>query len=475
VTWAILFFVVLLFHIDNLTAPSNLDDLSVYRANAYISRFPHDPLLDRLTDHLQQSKAELLNWYPRYQWRLLKSSDDYIAQQVLVRMFENLPLYSAYQSVFLADLCLHMLAVTAVFLAFGTLFGSQSQVLCWTFLLSLLPVIFSPSFHLGGIGDLFPFQNISHHVFWYVAVPRGAALTFFFAALLLWLHTNESALSRTTHIGFTLLLVAASLLSHKSMGFLLLGTTLCFELGYRLCGCEPQKIAHRVGFWRFFLLLNGTLVLLAMVKLLCLFLAGFTEIGIFTTVSIPSSIRLSKKILKLLSWTIATNLLAYCWLKIQQDANGIESSLLRAGNHCFRYFVPFAIIGIGLNIFHPGEWPMTSTWHIITEASVRIIGLPHILWWMIFGIWLYAKLVSRHKKAFLCIPSIIFLACITTVTSMFLEEKQSASISDIFNRKNLTIISSELLVLPGIDMYEDEILYFHAIANELKKKNTNPR
>src|SRR5262245_58516454 len=153
-------------------------------------------------------------------------------------------------------------------------------------------------------------------------------------------------------------------------------------------------------------------------------------------------IKASKKILKLLSWTIATNLLAYCWLKIQQDANGIESSLLRAGNHCFRYFVPFAIIGIGLNIFHPGEWPMTSTWHVITEASVMIIGLHHILLWMIFGICLHVKLVSRHKKAFLCVPSIIFLACIATITSIFLEEKQSASILEIFNRKNLTTISS---------------------------------
>jgi len=94
---------------------------------------------------------------------------------------------------------------------------------------------------------------------------------------------------------------------------------------------------------------------------------------------------------------------------------------------------------------------------------------------MIFGIWLHVKLVSRHKKAFLCVPSIIFLACIATITSIFLEEKQSASILEIFNRKNLTTISSEILVLPDTAMYEDEILYFHAIANELKEKNTGSR
>src|SRR5262245_47663979 len=87
-TWGILFFAVLLFHIDNL-APGNFDDLSVYRANAYISRFPHDPLLARLTDHLRQSEVYLAN-FTKYQWRLLKSADDYIAQQVLIRMFENL-------------------------------------------------------------------------------------------------------------------------------------------------------------------------------------------------------------------------------------------------------------------------------------------------------------------------------------------------------------------------------------------------
>jgi len=57
--------------------------------------------------------------------------------------------------------------------------------------------------------------------------------------------------------------------------------------------------------------------------------------------------------------------------------------------------------------------------------------------------------------------------------SIFLKEKQSESILEIINKKNLTIISSELLALPGIDAYADEILYFHAIANELKKNNGN--
>jgi len=37
-----------------------------------------------------------------------------------------------------------------------------------------------------------------------------------------------------------------------------------------------------------------------------------------------------------------------------------------------------------------------------------------------------------------------------------------------------TVLISDLLELQGIDAYESEILYFHAIANELRLKSNFP-
>lgn len=471
-TWSILFFVVLMSYVGAFFI-WDFDDKSLLRATSYMTRFPNDPLLSKLQEHLQSRSEELGTYrYLRYHVRFgfPNSPNNFMAQNWFVGVLEELPLYSGYQSVFLANLSIHLLAVGAAFLGFGRLFRSDATLFRLCFLLSLSPTILFYPIH---IGYLFPFQNMFNNVLWSVSAPRGAALAFFFASLLFWLSIGGSAMSRAKRIAVALLLLAASIFSHRSMGLLLVGTTLVFAVSYHLLKVDPREMSRRLGFRRFLFLFNGLIAVVAISKLLFLLFYGSTEFHVLAPASTPNTTQLVKNILKLAFWTVATNLLAFHWLKLRVDDNAEDNNVLRAGDEFFRYLLPFAIIGIGLNVFHPGRILWWSSLHIPTEASVRITGLTHILWWMVFGIWLHSKLLNRYKQGLqTSIAVVLLLLCVTTIVQVLLQDNKREAIAEIFDRGKLTIQSSVLLARPGIEAYADEARYYQAIANELRKKNS---
>src|SRR5688572_18811247 len=125
--WGVFLFLISLNYLTGIA--HDHDDWSVLRASSYLTRFSDDTLLHDLRNHLEQESDDLgFVTYHRYKIRL-GVTNSYIFSNWLVSVLEKLPLYSAYQSSFLASATLHLGASIILFWLLGWLFKPGGTVL----------------------------------------------------------------------------------------------------------------------------------------------------------------------------------------------------------------------------------------------------------------------------------------------------------------------------------------------------------
>ncbi|MBI1883158.1 MAG: hypothetical protein HYS08_03000 [Chlamydiae bacterium] len=451
---------------------NDFDDLSVYRASSYMSLSPKDPLLINLREHLEAHRDQLGEYrYQRYKLRL-GTANNYLAQNWLIQLFEKFPLKSPYQSVFFANLFLHLLAGVSLFYVFGRLFLQEEWIVKSSFLLSSSPVLF---FFLGSLmyyvhtgWMFFPFND--NGVLWYENPSRSIALTFFYAALLLWMKLRDPSVSLFINVVGASALTVASVLSHLSMGLLLIGASVLVCIFWYLSEFKVENLLRRFTFLRFSLFINGLIILTAFLKFLFLSINGITELHILKPGGSYTLKQFVGNSLILLCWCIATNLLSYLWLNLRQCQTTKDNSVLKTGDRLFLYFLPVAIMSIGLNVFHPSKDVGYFHSLVVTEGSLRIVGLAHVLWWMVLGIWLSSK-YALYRRALPIVVSITLLfVCVAMGLQTFSRCNDPKIISRIFNKDELAIRSDLLLTKPATEVYKNEALYFQAIANQLRSR-----
>jgi hypothetical protein len=444
-------------------ATGNYDDFAFYRAASYMTRFPNDPLLKQLNDHFQSKAAQLDPiTYARYSVRLnVEIAGNYVAQNILVGILDNLPLYSPYQSVFLAILLLHLVAAVTVFAVLDWRLGAESNVLRIAFLFSLVPFLLFPVGEFSAksirfLVFLFPFQSSQYS--WFVPEVREAALLFFFASLLLW-HDIGLPVSRAKRLGLALMLFILCLLSHRSSAFLFFTPALLLALFYCRCKYDPLRLAARIGLGRFLVAFNLLWMAIAGVVFILFTMfygrenISYLEVGVF--------------------WAVATNLLVYLWLRIRLSTGPTEGVLQQAGDMFVRYLIPFSILTLGANLVRFNDEVLRWTNPVLfflTEAGYRLIGVCHVLWWMLAGLCVYQErkyLRPRILQVGVAVVSV--LLCIGMIVRFVQDNAQRNS--DLFDRSLLTVQATSLLSRPGVEAYDSETVYYQAVANELRMRN----
>ena len=456
--WFFLFFLVISSHVHWLKE-GGFDDLSVLRASSYMTRLPNNPLISELYLHLEAHKHSLdLATYNRFLFRL-EHADSYMASNMLVGLLERrLPLCSSFQSVVLSNLIIHLFSVTTLFLIIFFLFRKNSNICRLIFLLSLSTFIFSKPhiFHFryeSILPFLFPFNDTAYN--WAVGQSRGFSLTFFLAALLLSFDIINDMNNSLIRIGLMILFLVASLLSHSSTVLLFLLPTFLILMTEQITHKNAITIADNMGIRRFNILLFFCVAVVGTIKLL-LFIT--IDDNIFSNLFINEMT---------FFWFIEMIFLVHYWLRVRKEATLFDGKLIQTGDLMFRLFLPFAIIAIGLNLFHPNRSQYWNTF-LFTEASRRITGFPHIAWWFVFGVGLFAIFGHSHKKVLInTIITILLITCLFKVKQTYLILRDSHT--QIFNKDLMTVSIRELLSLPGTEAYSDDIRYFNAIANELMK------
>jgi hypothetical protein len=173
-------------------------------------------------------------------------------------------------------------------------------------------------------------------------------------------------------------------------------------------------------------------------------------------------------------WLIATNGLIYFWLKRHsEEANWGNSSLQAGGDLLFAYFVPFSIVSVGFNIFQPKENLQWGSLFFAYEAGHRFFAIVHLLWWILLGVLIY-EYIKNFKPIALraCAITLLFLMCFG-MTIRFLQTVTPDRIERIFRQELLIVQMDTVLARSGVKVYSNEVLYFQALANDLKARHVN--
>jgi hypothetical protein len=299
--------------------------------------------------------------------------------------------------------------------------------------------------------------------YWFTLFPRGSALIFFFCALSLWLDIGPLSLSKFVRLVLVLLFLGVSVLAHQSMAYLLLFPTLLLWLGYNFFKLDLLTWAGTSGRAYFLGLLNLTISLVAAMKLVL--------IKVFD----PSfAVSLTMEQMTILIWLIAVNGLIFFWLKRRSEVvNWGGASLQNGGDTLFRYFVPFSIFSIGFNTFQPAENLQWSSLFLAYEAGHRFFAIVHLLGWMLLGILIYDYIKGFKPKTLrLSAITILVLMC-AGVTIRFLQTVTPDRTEKIFRQELLTVQMDTVMARSGVKVYSNEVLYFQALANDLKARHTS--
>lgn len=437
----LLIFTFLIYYVRMLSG--NYDDLSVLRASAYLAENSSHPLQKTLLQDLELQK----NWigekaYGRYISRLSNPSI-YSLQNQFVLLFEKMPMISPYQSVFLANLFIHFITLTLllIVLAKTPILTMREWVFC--LLISLLPVCLVSPF--SSVMHYLPFQR--EHV-WYTTAPRGASLTALLAVFILW--QTKNSFSMRSKLLLSLLLLILSFFSHPG-GFLFAAIPLGVVWLVGKIGLYPfRKMTEHISSIKLVLVLVGGMIISGLAYALGMSL-------LFTLKPTDWSLNLPPFL-----WFISSLVLIVIWKKNKNDQNVLINSFMRF----FLFIMP---IFSGVNMMEitsdQVRWINPLSFRLI-EATERVSGLLHVLFWMIVGGILLGyfkeKLLQNWQIPVMSLLLIVFIG--SSVWSYRAWQLHGPLRDEIM----LTTKISDLLVEKGVAAYDDEAVYFQSLANELK-------
>lgn len=440
------------------------DDKSVLRAHAWVNAHPEDGMLERLNRHLDEH-AEALGQkvYLDYRFRL-NVQNVYMLPDWLVLKLERLPLVSAYQSVFLANLIIHLVAVLVLGLVLARVFGGHGLVLL------LLMVV--------GTVVLYPFRlekSISHHS-WFTAYPRGAALTWFFAALVLGVSGWRRGLSGLgVGVGVFICLLMAYLGHSAHFAVLTSATVAALVITLLIRPLAPAALARAHGIGKFLLLFNGFIFVIIVLEMFLF--QGILEIRVIPELGPRPWNRLFFHLADLM----VVNLTMMAWLKLHL---GEERSVFWpvGAEIFFNIFVVLAILMFALKFgivtrqlqssalafaFFEGGQRVSGLVNLLVLLLLVMVGVHHFRWLRPF----------ERFPGLVQVGMVVILPLLSMGEGLFVVDSWASMKNgeilalEPFKGERLEVRISELLQRPGVETYDHMPRYFQAIANEMRERH----
>lgn len=443
--WGTLVLALLLGHAAEVR-PGNFDDMSVLRAGAYLHACEDGRLLDALTRHLDE-RASLLSprQVQRYRFRF-EFADQYLAVNWLVPWFDALGWRSAYAAPILAVVVLHLFAASVLFLALGGFAARDAASLRVGLVASLVGLALPAAF-----ADLLPFQ--SEIYLWSTTAPRGAAATFVVAGLVLW--SSPSVLSVRSRAAGCAAAALAAYLCHRSMAMLCILPALALVLALRITRGNSLRWSRSLGAGRFAVVFAAVVLATAGAKALLLSSLGVEELRMLRADGVDPSPTWGA--VRWAAWAAAS--LALAWAGLRRPTP--------AGDTLLPYYLPFAAIVLGLNAVHPREAVWENPIFLVSEASLRLGAIPHLLSWMlavsVLGP-LSARLGAGARRAW--VVGLAGLVCVAGVLRT-LEQARHGTLAEVVSAERRAVRIGDVLARPGRAAYRDEVAYFQGIANHV--------
>jgi hypothetical protein len=448
-------------HVSDLSADH--DDKGYYRAASYAMRYGNTAMKQDIRTDLIKKGYE--NAALRLSW-----GSYYVANTYLVALFEKLPIYSAFQTVFLAHLSLHLIALLFLLLTLWLLFGASAGLLFPIFLLSLTSCVFVCDW-------LFPFANhFFSPVTWITCYPRGSATLFVFTALLCFMPQGTSRIPFVARLIMGCFLLGLSFLCHSAeaeiYGAVLVAALAVYRFGkidFPAIFKFPGKVKKML--WVINLIIASIIFVKTVGFILYVVLMGsFSPSHLYGSNSIRAFAAIS--VVLFLLYLLATNALILFWAGVRRVADESDS-LTQIGDHLFRFFVPFAVVLLGLYPLSPTSYDNLNTNTLLFyEASRRLMGMPHILWWMVFGIGLYLKYGrTRRRIVHRVLFAWLFLIFLSMGMDIRVSFKENPGVVHrlLLNKTLVCLRESEIPDASSVNALTENEIY-HTIVNEFRSR-----
>lgn len=379
----------------------------------------------------------------------------YALPNAFTRALERLPRYSAFQSVFLAHLGLHLLAVLFAVFALARIARLRTVEVCSILLLSLVPWLTIGSWAFPFANDFFGWHS------WRTSYPRGAAVLLGSVAALAWAPSLDVQRRFRVIMGGTL--TAFALLMHWQMAVLTIGL-----------GCIAwvvPRVLRATAFledddrWRtlrrrlFFVGLAGAAVKGGVVVAHLVGNKGIALSEVWATNTVRGAAIVG--VVFAVFYFVASLWLVGRWRRVRHDA---MPSVAAIGD-----ITSAVSLGVALLVLCTYPWSPTShewqdTWTILLyEPSRRLVAVGHLAW---FTLAWCAWRSTRHPFILAGQRTLVLCGLLGSVSLAYELARDSSA---------RTIVGDETLMVACVSDVEgkpmrrlDDYTVYHAIANEFE-------
>jgi hypothetical protein len=423
---------------DHSNTPKGaFDDLASMRVSAWLNACaPDDALPLALRTHFERYSPKL-SPLSRERFQLRSDTGDNYALTARLLRFAERAGASGLRGVIIACLVQHLLAAMGVLV----LAGRRHTWLLLALLAAALPGVSTWPRH---VDDLFPFQR--DNLTWLAAAPRGAAVLAWFGAIMAWL--GQSGPRRYwAAAGFTFL----SVLCHRSVAFLCFGSTLpvlaLWFAAPRYITWRPRKTTWLAAFVALAILVGGMKLWL---------LLHYHSATLFPLAPHPTSSTLSpaRPALTLAAWAVGVAVLLWAWFRGRSSPT-LAPELRSIGDTLAVLLGVTGAVAVGANTVHPGADLWFGSLFFVTEASMRLVAVPNLLFFCVTGLTVQALAPGIVRRATWTLAALA--ALLATVLMM---RQQSPPLPE-----HAPPLAK--LLATGTRAYSDEVNYFLSVGAEL--------
>jgi hypothetical protein len=429
---------------DSQTPKGAFDDLASMRLSAWLDTCsPDDALPLALRAHFERYSPQLPP-IARERFQLRSATGGNYALTALLSRFAERAGAPGLRAVIIACLAQHLLAAIGVLLVAGR----RHTWLLLALLAAALPGVSAWPRH---VDDLFPFQR--DNLSWLAAMPRGAAVLAWFAALMAWLD-QKGPRKAWAASAFALL----SVLCHRSVALLCFGSTLpvlgLWFAAWRYVTWRPGKTTWICAFFALASFVGGVKLWL---------LVHYHSAALFPltpgkTSSTPSPLRPA---LTLAAWAVGVAVLLWAWLR-GRSSSSLTPALRSTGDLFAVLLGVTGAVALGANAVHPGTDLWFGSLFFVTEASMRLVAVPNLLFFCLAALAVQALAAGIVPRTTWALAALVAL-----FATVLLTRQQSPLLPD-------RVSPLEQLLATGRRAYLDETTYYLSAGTQLATRGCGP-
>ena len=428
-----------LFHLDEHLDRGSFDDVAVYRCVAYTCHAQSTPFFKQIIQDIKHANLPQ-PLYETYRGRLLEFPNNYILQNITVPLFDRLPMISAYQAEFLANLAIHIASLILFMVVAWFLPGTAGVIAILFLLLSITPrlLVFISAVRLTPFFDMCSV--------WTNCVPRGAAALFFYTGLMALFYGKSYGWLLTSLLFFML-----SFAAHFSTG-------LMFSVLLVLFYFIAKSFFFLRSKFTIYLLTNGMVLIIAIATLLIRY--GSSTGHYLLTIDPYSTI-----------WLIILNFMLWTWTNNRKLIN--QSPRTNFNLLLIQMYILSAILGCGLNLFNSDYMQLQRhDLYYLFQASVRELALPFFFFYLLLASATFKKISYFSIRIIIILIISVFLFLdISLIIKIKLKYPHVSN--TLMDNKSKTYTIADMYKINEKDRYNDIPLFFHALANSYRLHQYN--